>query len=166
MPDSIRRAIDLPTVDHRSPAFAASLPQLFGGLKQIVGTASGNIFFLTEPRWKDDFKHAVSWRSCAASSWVFSDKWIRLCQNFGLIVDVIDCDWRGPADPGQIEAILRADTGRQIKAVLATHNETATGVRSDLASIREAIDHSGSDALFVDGVSSIASMDFQMDEWD
>ena len=89
-----------------------------------------------------------------------------MCQNFGLIVDVIDCDWRGPADPAQIEAILRADTGRQIKAVLATHNETATGVRSDLASIREAIDHAGSDALFfVDGVSSIASMDFQMDEW-
>ncbi len=171
LPDSIRRAIDLPTVDHRSPAFAASLPQLFDGLKQIVGTSAGKIFIFPGTGtggWEATISNTLSRgdRVLACRHGVFSDKWIRLCQNFGLVVDIIDCDWRGPADPAQIEAILRADTGRQIKAVLATHNETATGVRSDLASIREAIDHAGSDALFfVDGVSSIASMDFQMDEW-
>jgi len=105
-------------------------------------------------------------RILACRHGVFPDKWIKLCQNFGLVVDIIDCDWRGPADPSQIEDILRADTGKQIKAVLATHNETATGVRSDLAAIRDSMDAAGSDALFfVDGVSSIASIDFRMDEW-
>jgi alanine-glyoxylate transaminase/serine-glyoxylate transaminase/serine-pyruvate transaminase len=97
---------------------------------------------------------------------VFSDKWIRMCEAFGLVVEVIECDWRGPADPGLIEAALNGDQDRLIKAVLATHNETATGVRSDLKAIREAIDRTGHEALFfVDGVSSIASMDFQMDAW-
>ena len=66
----------------------------------------------------------------------------------GLIVDIIECDWGGPANPSQIEEILRADSGGQIKAVLATHNETATGVRTDLAAIRESINASGSEALF------------------
>lgn len=61
---------------------------------------------------------------------------------------------------------LAADKDHSIKAVLATHNETATGVRSDLAVLRKAMDSSGHPALLlVDGVSSIASMDFRMDEW-
>lgn len=105
-------------------------------------------------------------RVLACRHGVFSDKWIRLCEAFGLIVDVIECDWTGPADPTLIEAALRADQNQAIKAVLATHNETATGVRSDLKAIRESIDRAGHGALFfVDGVSSIASMDFQMDAW-
>ena len=89
-----------------------------------------------------------------------------MCEAFGLIVDVIECDWTGPADPTLIEAALRADQNQAIKAVLATHNETATGVRSDLKAIRESIDRAGHGArFFVAGVSSIASMDFQMDAW-
>jgi alanine-glyoxylate transaminase/serine-glyoxylate transaminase/serine-pyruvate transaminase len=171
LPDSVRRAIDLPTVDHRSPAFAEMLPNLFGGLKQVFGTRDAKIFIFPGTGtggWEATIANTLSRgdRVLACRHGVFSDKWIRLCQNFGLIVDIIDCDWRGPADPNQIEDVLRADTGKQIKAVLATHNETATGVRSDLASIRGAIDAAESNALFfVDGVSSIASMNFQMDEW-
>ena len=171
LPDSVRRAIDLPTVDHRSPAFAETLPHLFGRLKKIFRTKHAKVFIFPGTGtggWEATIANTLSRgdRILACRHGVFSDKWIKLCQNFGLIVDIIDCDWRGPADPNRIEDILRADTGKQIKAVLATHNETATGVRSDLAAIRDAIDAAGSDALFfVDGVSSIASIDFRMDEW-
>ncbi|MEC8308561.1 MAG: aminotransferase class V-fold PLP-dependent enzyme [Pseudomonadota bacterium] len=171
LPDSVRRAIDLPTVDHRSPAFAETLPHLFGRLKKIFRTKHAKAFIFPGTGtggWEATIANTLSRgdRILACRHGVFSDKWIKLCQNFGLVVDIIDCDWRGPADPNQIEDILRADTGKQIKAVLATHNETATGVRSDLAAIRDAMDAAGSDALFfVDGVSSIASIDFRMDEW-
>lgn len=171
LPDSVRRAIDLPTVDHRSPAFAETLPHLFGRLKKIFRTKHAKVFIFPGTGtggWEATIANTLSRgdRILACRHGVFSDKWIKLCQNFGLVVDIIDCDWRGPADPNQIEDILRADTGKQIKAVLATHNETATGVRSDLAAIRDAMDAAGSDALFfVDGVSSIASIDFRMDEW-
>ena len=171
LPDSVRRAIDLPTVDHRSPAFAETLPHLFDRLKKIFRTKHAKVFIFPGTGtggWEATIANTLSRgdRILACRHGVFSDKWIKLCQNFGLVVDIIDCDWRGPADPHQIEDILRADTGKQIKAVLATHNETATGVRSDLAAIRDAMDAAGSDALFfVDGVSSIASIDFRMDEW-
>ncbi|MGB1849538.1 MAG: pyridoxal-phosphate-dependent aminotransferase family protein [Litorivicinaceae bacterium] len=171
LPDSVRRAIDLPTVDHRSPAFAETLPHLFGRLKKIFRTKHARVFIFPGTGtggWEATIANTLSRgdRILACRHGVFSDKWIKLCQNFGLVVDIIDCDWRGPADPNRIEDILKADTGKQIKAVLATHNETATGVRSDLAAIRDAIDAAGSDALFfVDGVSSIASIDFRMDEW-
>ncbi len=61
---------------------------------------------------------------------------------------------------------LKADTDKKIKAVAVVHNETATGVTSDLAKIRETIDACNHPALFmVDGVSSIGALDFQMDKW-
>ena len=171
LPESVRRVIDQPTIDHRSPAFASLLPQLFGDLKKVFATDAAKIFVFPGTGtggWEATIANTLSRgdRVLACRHGVFSDKWIRLCQNFGLIVDIIDCDWKGPADPIRIEEILKADSGGQIKAVLATHNETATGVRTDLAAIRESINASGSEALFfVDGVSSIASMDFRMDEW-
>jgi alanine-glyoxylate transaminase/serine-glyoxylate transaminase/serine-pyruvate transaminase len=171
LPESVRRAIDAPTIDHRSPAFAECVPRLFDGLKRVFGTRDAKVFIFPGTGtggWESTVANTLSRgdRVLACRHGVFSDKWIRLCQSFGLIVDIIDCDWRGPADVVRIEEVLRADTGQQIKAVLATHNETATGVRSDLAGIRDAMDAAGSNALFfVDGVSSIASMDFQMDQW-
>ena len=171
LPESVRRAIDQPTIDHRSPAFAQSIPRLFAGLRSIVATEAGHIFIFPGTGtggWEATIANTLSKgdRVLACRHGVFSDKWIRMCEAFGLIVDVIECDWTGPADPTLIEAALRADQNQAIKAVLATHNETATGVRSDLKAIRESIDRVGHGALFfVDGVSSIASMDFQMDAW-
>ena len=171
LPESVRRAIDQPTIDHRSPAFAQSIPRLFAGLRSIVATEAGHIFIFPGTGtggWEATIANTLSKgdRVLACRHGVFSDKWIRMWEAFGLIVDVIECDWTGPADPTLIEAALRADQNQAIKAVLATHNETATGVRSDLKAIRESIDRAGHGALFfVDGVSSIASMDFQMDAW-
>jgi alanine-glyoxylate transaminase / serine-glyoxylate transaminase / serine-pyruvate transaminase len=63
-------------------------------------------------------------------------------------------------------ALLQADKSHKIKAVLACHNETATGVTSDIAAVRKAMDAAKHPALlFVDAVSSLASIDFRMDEW-
>ena len=97
---------------------------------------------------------------------MFSHRWIDLCRRHGLDVEVVERDWGTGAPAEEFERVLRADRTHRIKAVLATHNETATGVRSDIAAIRRAIDAAGHPALlYVDGVSSIASMDFRMDEW-
>lgn len=171
LPESVRRSIDLPTIDHRSPAFAEAMPDLFEGLRTIFSLENGHVFIFPSSGtggWEATISNTLSKgdRVLACRHGVFSDKWIRMCEAFELIVDVIECDWRGPADPARIEAALRADRDHSIKAVLTTHNETATGVRSDLKAIRESIDLADHDALFfVDGVSSIASMDFQMDAW-
>ena len=101
-----------------------------------------------------------------ARNGVFSHRWTDLCQRHGLEVQVIYCAWGNGAPADKIEAALAADAGQQIKAVLVTHNETATGVRSDIASIRDAMDSATHSALlFVDCVSSLASMPFAMDGW-
>ncbi len=89
-----------------------------------------------------------------------------MCQRHGLDVQVVETTWGEGLSADRYEEILTADINHDIKVVLATHNETATGVKSDIAAVRRALDTSGHPALlFVDGVSSIASMDFRMDEW-
>ena len=171
LPERIRRAIDLPTVDHRSPNFASDLKAIFRQVQNILKTDNGQIFIFPATGtggWEAAIANTLSRgdRVLACRHGVFSEKWIHLCQHFGLEVDVIECDWRGPANPDLIEAKLRSDPRGEIKAVLVTHNETATGVRSDISAVRQAIDSAGHSAmLFVDGVSSIASMDFEMDTW-
>jgi alanine-glyoxylate transaminase / serine-glyoxylate transaminase / serine-pyruvate transaminase len=97
---------------------------------------------------------------------MFSHRWIDLCRRFGIEVEVVEAAWGEGIDAARFEEILSADKGHGIRAVLATHNETATGVLSDIAAVRRAMDAAGHPAmLFVDGVSSIGSMDFRMDDW-
>ncbi len=79
---------------------------------------------------------------------------------------MVEAPWGAGLPADRYEEILTADNGHEIKVVLATHNETATGVKSDIAAVRRALDAAKHPAmLFVDGVSSIGSMDFRMDEW-
>jgi alanine-glyoxylate transaminase/serine-glyoxylate transaminase/serine-pyruvate transaminase len=97
---------------------------------------------------------------------MFSHRWIDLCQRHGLDVEIVEVPWGEGIPADRYQEILTADTSHQIKAVLATHNETATGVMSDIAAVRAAMDAADHPALLmVDGVSSIGSVDFRMDDW-
>src|SRR3989454_6752294 len=83
-----------------------------------------------------------------------------------LFRSIIDVEWGEGAPAERIEEILRGDTQHEIKGVLIVHNETATGVTSDVGAVRRALDAAQHPALlYVDGVSSIGSIDFRMDEW-
>jgi len=75
-----------------------------------------------------------------ARNGMFSHRWIDMCQRHGLEVQIIDCPWGSGAPADRFAEALSADTDHAIKAVLVTHNETATGVRSDIAAIRGAMD--------------------------
>ena len=96
----------------------------------------------------------------------FAVLWQQLAARLGLDPQVLPTDWRHGADPDAIEAALAADTGHAIKAVCIVHNETSTGVTSRIGEIRKAIDRAQHPALFmVDTISSLASIDYRMDEW-
>lgn len=159
------------TVDHRSPKFSELFVSVLRDLRKVFKTEDGTV--LTFPStgtggWESAIENTLSPgdKVLAARHGVFSNRWIDMCQRHGLVVDVIDADWGGPAPAAEFAERLGNDAKGEIKAVLVTHNETATGVRSDVSSIRAALDHAGHPALLlVDGVSSIASMDFRMDEW-
>jgi alanine-glyoxylate transaminase/serine-glyoxylate transaminase/serine-pyruvate transaminase len=171
IPDRLRRAMSVPTLDHRSPDFAALIGPVLEDLKRAFRTESGMV--VTFPAsgtggWEAAVTNTLSPgdKVLIARYGMFSDRWIDLCRRHGLDVTVIETPWGEGAPAATFEEVLKADTARAIKAVLVTHNETATGVVSDIAAVRRAMaaaDHPA--LLMVDGVSSIASMDFRMDEW-
>jgi alanine-glyoxylate transaminase / serine-glyoxylate transaminase / serine-pyruvate transaminase len=171
IPDALRHAMAVQTIDHRSPAFAEMLGPLLTDLRQVFKTADAGI--VTFPSsgtggWEAAITNTLSPGDTvlATRHGMFSHRWIDMCQRHGLKVEVLEAPWGEGAPADRIEARLTADRAGQIKAVLVTHNETATGVRSDIAAVRRAMDAAGHGALLlVDGVSSIASMDFRMDEW-
>lgn len=171
IPEVIRKACDMPTVDHRSPAFARVFKPAVAGVKAVLGTRDGEVILFPSTGtggWEAAITNTLSPGDTvlAARFGMFSHRWIDMCQRHGLNVEIIETPWGQGAPVTAIEAALAADRGHRIKAVLATHNETATGVKSDIAGIRKAMDRASHPAmLFVDGVSSIGSMPFEMDGW-
>jgi alanine-glyoxylate transaminase/serine-glyoxylate transaminase/serine-pyruvate transaminase len=171
IPDRLRYAMSVQTTDHRAPDFVELLTPLFEDLKRAFKTETGSV--ITFPAsgtggWEAAVTNTLSPGDTVliARYGMFSHRWIDLCQRHGLDVRTIETPWGEGAPADQFEAALKADKDHAIKAVLVTHNETATGVVSDIAAVRRAIDAAGHPALlFVDGVSSIASMDFRMDDW-
>jgi len=140
-------------------------------VKSVLKTVTGEVIFFPATGtagWEAAISNTLSPgdRVLAARHGMFSHRWIDLCQRHGLDVEVIEAPWGVGAPVAEMGAALMADAEHRIKAVLVTHNETATGVRSDVAGVRRALDAAGHPALLlVDGVSSIASMDFRFDEW-
>jgi alanine-glyoxylate transaminase/serine-glyoxylate transaminase/serine-pyruvate transaminase len=163
--------MDIAMEDQRAPDLPDFTLPLFRDLKRIFQSQDGQVFLFPSSGtggWEAAITNTLSSgdKVLAARFGQFSHLWIDLCQRHGLEVEVVDVDW-GEGVPAEIYAdILAADRGHKIKAVLACHNETATGVTSDIAAVRGALDETRHPALlFVDGVSSIASLDFRMDEW-
>jgi alanine-glyoxylate transaminase / serine-glyoxylate transaminase / serine-pyruvate transaminase len=171
IPESVRKACDMPTLDHRSPAFARIFKPAVEGVRRVLKMDAGEVIILPSTGtggWEAAISNTLSPGDTvlAARFGMFSHRWIDLCQRHRLNVQIIETPWGQGAPLAAIEAALKADTAGKIKAVLATHNETATGVKSDIAGIRKAMDAAGHNAmLFVDGVSSIGSMPFEFTGW-
>ena len=171
MPFEVRRAMEVPLEDHRAPDFPEFTLPLLADLKTIFRTNSGRVFVFPGSGtggWEAAISNTLSTgdRVLTASFGQFSSLWVDMCREFGL--DVVNCDvtWGEGVPLDQYQAVLEADKSRQIKAVLVCHNETATGVTSDVGAVRRILDDVGHPALlFVDGVSSVGSLDFRMDEW-
>lgn len=171
VPDRILRAMHVPMEDHRSPDFPALTVPLFDGMKQIYQTSEGRVVIFPSSgtgAWEAALTNTRSPgdKVLAPRFGQFSHLWIELARRHGLEVIVQEEEWGTGANPERIEEALRADKAHEIKGVLVVHNETATGVTSDIAAVRRAIDAAGHPALlYVDGVSSIGSIDFRFDEW-
>ena len=171
MPFEVRRAMEVPLEDHRAPDFPEFTLPLLADLKTIFRTNSGRVFVFPGSGtggWEAAISNTLSTgdRVLTASFGQFSSLWVDMCREFGL--DVVNCDvtWGEGVPLDQYQAVLEADKSQQIKAVLVCHNETATGVTSDVGAVRRILDDLGHPALlFVDGVSSVGSLDFRMDEW-
>ncbi len=170
VPDRILRAIDNATIDHRGPAFARLGLQVIDGIKKIFQTKQPVIIYPGSGTgaWEAALVNTMSAGDelLMFETGHFAALWHRLAARLGLKPTVIESDWRGGADAERIEQALRADTGHRFKAVCVVHNETSTGVTSDIAAVRRAIDAAGHPALLmVDTISGLACADYQHDAW-
>lgn len=170
VPDRILSAIGQQTIDHRGPDFATVGMKALDGLKTIFKTQEHVFIYPASGTgaWEAALVNTLSPGDCVLmfETGHFSTLWKKLAEKLGLQAEFIEGDWRGGADPDQIEAYLVEDKGHKIKAVCVVHNETSTGSVSPIAEVRKAIDRAGHPALFmVDTISGLASLEYKHDEW-
>ena len=171
IPADVARAMIVPMQDHRAPCFARLLEEVRDGLRPVFGTSQAQIALLPgsgTAGWEAAITNTLSPgdKVLVARHGHFSALWAEMATALGLEVEIIDTAWGAPCPVIEIGRRLGRDRHGAIKAVFVTHNETSTGVTSDVAAVRAALDTSFHDALlFVDGVSSIGSIPFAMDAW-
>jgi len=171
VPDVIRRAMNIPMEDMRAPDFADFVTPLLSDLKQVFRQTGGRVFIYPTSgtgAWEAAITNTLNTgdRVLMSRFGQFSMLWVDMAERLGLEVDLCEVEWGKGVPLEDYAARLAADKDHKIKAVFATQNETATGVTSDIAGIRAALDATGHPALlFVDGVSSIASIEFEMEKW-
>jgi alanine-glyoxylate transaminase / serine-glyoxylate transaminase / serine-pyruvate transaminase len=170
IPDRILRAMDRGAIDFNGPQFRAIAEECFAGLKRVFKTDETILAYAASGHgaWEAALVNLFSPgdKVLVVESGFFSLNWGMRGEAFGLEVETLPNDWRTAADSAKLESRLCEDREHAIKAVLVVHNETSTGVVNDIAALRRAIDAARHPALLlVDTISSLASMDFRMDEW-
>lgn len=171
VPSEVLNAMHVNMEDHRSPVFPKLLTPLLQDLKKIFRTETGQAFIFPATGtagWEIALTNVLNPgdKVLIYRFGQFSHLWAEMAKRLGFDVEIHQETWGKGIPLDKLEARLKEDTNHEIKAVLATHNETATGVTSDIGGVRKALDAAGHPAfLFVDGVSSIASLDFRMEEW-
>ena len=170
VPDRVLRAIDYPTIDHRSADFAELGKACLEGMKAVFQTRSPVIIFPASGTgaWEAALVNTLNPgdRVLAFETGHFATLWSKMAANLGLRVDFVPGDWRHGVDPAAVAAKLSDDRNHEIKAVMVVHNETSTGVTSNVAAVRRAMDDGKHPALLmVDTISSLASIDYRHDEW-
>jgi alanine-glyoxylate transaminase/serine-glyoxylate transaminase/serine-pyruvate transaminase len=181
VPDRILRAMSLPTIDHRGPEFGVLGLKVLGGIKQIFRTKHPVAIY---PASGTGAWEAALTNTMSAGDHVlmfetghFASLWKKMADRLGLSTEVLSYagsdehlpnapGWRHGIQADMIEARLRQDAQHRIKAVCVVHNETSTGVTSDIASVRKAIDAARHPALLiVDSISGLASAPYEHDAW-
>ena len=174
VPDRILRAMSLPTIDHRGPEFGQLGLRVLSGIQKIFQTKHPVIIYPASGTgaWEASLCNVMSPGDHVLmyETGHFASLWIKMATRLGLKPEVVTLPgiegWRKGVQADLIEARLKADTGHAIKAVCVVHNETSTGVTSNIAAVRKAIDAAKHPALLmVDSISGLASAEYKHDDW-
>ena len=171
VPDRVLRAMDQPVIDHRGPEFAELGLAVLSGLRDVFQTKGQVIVY---PSSGTGACEAALVNTLSAGDRViifetgqFSNVWRQVAERLCLDVDYVPGNWRRGASAADLEARLSADTRQAVKAVVCVHNETATGVTSRILELRRVLNRLRHPALLiVDAISSLACIDYRMDEWE
>ncbi|MCS7235181.1 MAG: aminotransferase class V-fold PLP-dependent enzyme [Armatimonadota bacterium] len=171
LPDRVLRAMDRPIPDHRGPEMPALVAEVREGLRAVFQTRTGEVILFPGSgtgAWEASIVNTLEPqdRVLAFDVGQFSRLYAECARRFGVEVDLVACRWGTGVPAEVVYDRLRADRQHTYRAVLVVHNETSTGVTSDVAGVRAAMDAAGHPALLlVDVVSSLGSIDFRFDEW-
>ncbi|NIQ96142.1 MAG: aminotransferase class V-fold PLP-dependent enzyme, partial [Desulfuromonadales bacterium] len=171
IPDKVRMAMNLSMEDMRSPEFPNFTKPVFEDIKKVFKMKDGRVFIFPSSgtgAWESAITNtlAVGDKVLMSRFGQFSHLWVDMAERLGLKVELCDEEWGTGVPIEKYADILAKDKAHEIKAVFATHNETATGVTSDVPAVRKALDDAKHPALLmVDGVSSVGSIDMRMSEW-
>ena len=174
VPDRILRAMSLPTIDHRGPEFAALGKRVLSGMQRIFQTRHPVVIYPASGTgaWEAALANTLSPGDAVLmyETGHFASLWNKMATRLGLKTEFLGLPgvegWRRGVQADLIEKRLRADTQHQIKAVCVVHNETSTGVTSDIRAVRKAIDAARHPALLmVDSISGLASAEYRHDDW-
>jgi alanine-glyoxylate transaminase / serine-glyoxylate transaminase / serine-pyruvate transaminase len=170
VPDRVLRAMDMPTIDHRGPEFAALGTEVLEAVKAPFGTANPVVIYPGSGTgaWEAALVNTLSPgdKVLIYETGHFATLWQKMAGELGLEVEFVPGDWRHGVPPEAVQERLAADPGHEIKALMVVHNETSTGVTSRIGEIRAAIDAAQHPALYlVDTISSLGSVDYRHDEW-
>jgi alanine-glyoxylate transaminase / serine-glyoxylate transaminase / serine-pyruvate transaminase len=170
VPDRVLRAMDNPTIDHRGPEFQIIGKKILSDIRKIFQTEGPVVIYGASGTgaWEAALVNTLSAgdKVLMYETGHFAALWKKMSERLGLAPEFIPGDWRQGIDVSLIAARLEQDRQHQIKAVCIVHNETSTGVVSDIAAVRRAIDSAKHPALLmVDTISSLASIDYRHDEW-
>ncbi len=170
VPDRILRAIDFPTIDHRGPEFQRLGLQILEQIKPVFGTQQPVVIYPGSGTgaWEAALVNTLSPgdQILMVETGHFATLWKKLAEKLGLVPEFIPGSWRQGVDANVLERRLRDDSAHRIKAVCVVHNETSTGVTSNIADVRLAMNAACHPALLmVDTISSMASVAFEHDAW-
>jgi len=181
VPDRILRAISYPTIDHRGPEFGALGLKVIAGMQKVFKTKHPVVIYPASGTgaWEAALVNTLSPGDHVLmfETGQFASLWNKLATRMGLKTEILSyqgsdavlpqaAGWRQGVQADLILERLKQDTGHAIKAVCVVHNETSTGVTSDIAAVRKAMDAAKHPALLlVDTISGLGSADFRHDEW-
>jgi alanine-glyoxylate transaminase / serine-glyoxylate transaminase / serine-pyruvate transaminase len=171
VPDRVLRAIDSPVLDHRGPEFAKLGMDVLENIRPIFQTTGSVIIYPASGSgaWESAIVNTLSAgdRVLMFETGHFSLLWRQVAERFGLKVEYVPGNWRGGAVASEVEARLGSDRQHTFKAVMVVHNETSTGVTSQISEVRRAMNNVHHPALLmVDTISSLASTDYRHEEWE
>src|ERR1700722_11519571 len=170
VPDRILRAMDRQVIDHRSAEFSKLAAEVLENLRPIFQTSGPVIIYPASGTgaWEAAIVNTLSPsdRVLMFETGHFSQLWRQVAQKFGIQVEYVLGSWRRVVAASDVTEFLTADKNHTFKAVMVVHNETSTGVTSNIPTIRRAMDEAHHPALLmVDTISSLGSIDYRHDEW-
>src|SRR5215831_5296466 len=147
VPDRILRAISLPTIDHRGPEFGALGLNVLAAIKRVFKTRHPVIIYPSSGTgaWEAALSNTLSPGDHVLmyETGHFASLWEKMARRLGLSTEFVA--WQGPdehlphapswrrgVDAELIAQRLRQDREHRIKAVCVVHNETSTGVTSNI----------------------------------